>query len=618
MSKNPLPILRMAPGITPNTERLANATKSSTVRPPKILFVNPPTIPYNLLVQGLSNRYSEFEQVIAMPMGILYLSGVLERDFPGVEILIVDLAREVREYNASPEWESLDLEQLTARVLAEQVPQGFVPDYVGISILFSTAHKSSLHIAGVVKNRWANTPILIGGVHATSAVPQLLECPDVDYVCRGEAESIISQFTTAIIEGGDIQQIPGIIDRDQFARGEGSQSAPLIHDLDTIPFPAWHLIPMTEYLHVDHGRSRRIDEINQDGEATIVTTRGCPFRCTFCASWTTHGREMRYRSVENVLEELTQLKERFHVSTVIPEDDLFTVKKSRILALCEAVTQKFSGSLYFEFPNGLSVATLDEEVIHALSRMGMRVANIAVESGSAYVQKHIIKKNCNLDRARSVIQICRDSDITVRAYFILGFPGETREQMQETIDFSASLPLDWTIFNIAEPLVGTEMYEQLMEGGQIGQSFDFDEAFHAERTFDTPEIGAQDLKDLAYTSNIRINFFENYNQRNGRYERALGNYRDVLTHHPGHLIAQYCVATTLKQMGDIDGWKQAIDRCREMLSQSNYTMAKRHYREFKNQMTGLNQSYGEPVVSEPNTGTRPVSVYTPRQPQSGV
>jgi radical SAM superfamily enzyme YgiQ (UPF0313 family) len=300
-----------------------------------------------------------------------------------------------------------------------------------------------------------------------------------------------------------------------------------------------------------------------------VTTRGCPFHCTFCSSWTVHGREMRYRSTENVVKELRLLRDRYHVTTLIPEDDLFSVKKPRFLELCHAVAEEFKGELHFQFPNGLSVATLDPEVIAAMIRMGMSVANIAIESGSHEIQRNVIKKNLDLDRARGVVKTCRDQGIIVRAYFILGFPGETREQMQETIDFAGSLESDWTIIHPAAPLIGTEMFEQLLQRGEIDQSFNWDEAFFHERTYDTPEIGAEDLKDLAYSANLRLNFFENYNLRCGHYERAANLYRDILRVYPDHLAAHCCLATALRLAGRHDEAERAFEAARDLIERQS-------------------------------------------------
>jgi radical SAM superfamily enzyme YgiQ (UPF0313 family) len=398
-----------------------------------------------------------------------------------------------------------------------------------------------LCIAEICKAIWPRTPVIVGGMHATNAVDQLLESPAIDYVCRGEGEAVIADLVLAPSE-----DIPGIVGR---ANANAKGSVPLIYNLDTIPHPAWHLIPMREYVFAANSRAKNLDKIEQDGAATIVTTRGCPFHCTFCASWTVHGREMRYRSKENVIDELRILRDRYDVDTVIPEDDLFSVKKPRFVALCDAIATEFHGDLHFQFPNGLSVATLDADVIAAMKRMGMTVANIAIESGSDVVQRKIIKKNVDLDRARDVVSECRRQGLTVRTYFILGFPGETREQMQETVDFAASLDADWATMNPAAPLAGTEMYAQLIARGDIDASFNWDESFFQERKYDTSEIGAQELKDFAYGANLRINFFENYNLRSGNYAKAIELFRDILRVYPGHLAAQICLADALRRLG---------------------------------------------------------------------
>jgi anaerobic magnesium-protoporphyrin IX monomethyl ester cyclase len=415
------------------------------------------------------------------------------------------------------------------------------PDLIGISVLFSTAHKSTLRIAEVCKSIWPEAPLIVGGMHATNAAAQLLDNPAIDFVFRGEGEAVVADLLLA-----PSADFPGVVGR---ADVNAKDSAPLIHDLDTIPHPAWHLIPMREYVFAASSRARNLEKIEQDGAATIVTTRGCPFRCTFCASWTVHGREMRYRSKENVIEELRILRDRYDVNTVIPEDDLFSVKKARFVDLCAAIEAEFRGDFHFQFPNGLSVATLDADVIAAMKRMGMTVANIAIESGSDFVQRKIIKKNVDLDRARDVVSECRRQGLTVRAYFIIGFPGETREQMQETVEFAASLEADWATINPAAPLAGTEMYDQLLARGDIDASFNWDESFFQERKYNTAEIGAQELKDFAYGANLRINFFENYNLRSGHYAKAVELFRDILRVYPGHLAAQICLAQALRKLG---------------------------------------------------------------------
>ncbi|SVE07990.1 uncharacterized protein METZ01_LOCUS460844, partial [marine metagenome] len=186
---------------------------------------------------------------------------------------------------------------------------------------------------------------------------------------------------------------------------------------------------------------------------------------------------MRIRSKENVIEELEILHEKYGVTLIIPEDDLFTVQQKRIIELCEGIAERFQGKIEFQFPNGLSVATLHEKVIEAFLKLDVNVVNIAIESGSNRVQREVIKKNCNLDKAIKVVQSFRDGGPIVRTFFILGFPGESREEMLETLNYAYDLPADWCNLGIAAPLIGSEMYEQLLERGNIDQSFNWDKAF---------------------------------------------------------------------------------------------------------------------------------------------
>ncbi len=550
---------------------------------PKVLFINPPSVPYNSLIKKLADEHTPLTQIISMPMGILYLSAVLKRDIPNIEIKVIDLAKAINWFEKDSDRKPIDWDDFILKTLKNEIEADFTPHFVGISTLFSTAHKSSIHIAEAAKKRWPGAPIIFGGMHATNAVDALLAEASIDYICRGEGESVISQFLDHILLKKNAEDIEGIIGT-QKLHSKTLDSAPLINNLDEIPFPAWECIDMPSYVFAQSSRLRKIDTIEQDGEATIVTTRGCPFHCTFCASWTVHGRKMRYRSTENVVEELRILKNRYNATSVTPEDDLFTVKKDRIIDLCNTIYAEFSGTLHFQFPNGLSVATLDEDVIGALIKMGMTIANIAIESGSPYVQRKIIEKNCNLERAKNVVQHCRDTGVITRTYFILGFPGETREHMQETVDFILQLPSDWSVISQAGPLIGTKMYEQLLERGDIDASFNWDDSFFFDRNYDTPEISAEELKDLVYTTNVRVNFFENYNFKIGEYERSIKLWKDILNAYPHHLIAQYCIGLAYRKMGKKEKAIQALNVCNTMLQGESSEMAQLHYAQFKQYM----------------------------------
>jgi len=560
----------------------------------KILFINPPSVPYSSLVKQLREATTYMAPgrtsviPVSLPLGILYLSSVLEKNIADVDIKVIDIGKGVSEWSRSTDILSTSIEGITALCM-QALPDDWVPDYIGISVLFSTTHKTTGEITKYLKKIFPSSPIVVGGMHATNAVEKLLQFESIDYVCRGEGESIIVEFSNIINSCGDVEKIQGIYGETKLKNnliGGLNETAPMVDNIDEIPFPAWHLLPMDDYM-VPSGRSRKVGTEVQGGEATIMTTRGCPFFCTFCSSWTVHGRKMRYRSIENVLAEIDILYHKYNVRSFVPEDDLFTVKKERIINLCNAVASRYK-DLSFQFPNGLSVATLDEDVIAAMIRMGMSVACIAIESGSDFVQRKIIKKNASLPRARKVVQSCRDQGVISRCFYVLGFPGETREMIEETISFSASIASDWSVFNIAAALSGTEMFETLLNDGVIGEDYNWDDSNYQVRSYDSPEITAAELKNLARRADIINNFFNNYNIRIENFDRAIVLFKDILDRYPEHLAAKYCYAIAHKGKGDIEHYKISIKACEDLIIHGeNDSLTRDLYRDFIDEFVEL-------------------------------
>jgi radical SAM superfamily enzyme YgiQ (UPF0313 family) len=556
-----------------------------------ILFLSPITVPYNALVHLLGDPKFRKDLVlgddkknynkITMPMGILYLGAVIQKSLPDANIDVVDLAKILCEYNNCNDREAISVKRFIHDALKKSLAESYQPTMIGISILFSSAHKTSMDLAEVCREIWPKTPIVLGGVHSTNAVDSILENKAVDYVCKGEAESIIVEMVQKANQGEALDTIQGVISRSKLAESEVNKralpSSPLINNLDEIPFPAWNLIPMSEY--ISSGRARRMDNNLHYYAATIITTRGCPFHCTFCSSWTVHGRKMRYRSTENVIKELEILTEKYGVNSIIPEDDLFTVKKPRIIELCNTIHERFQGKLDIQFPNGLSVATLDEDVIETLCKAGISVVNVAIESGSKYTQKHIIKKNCNLERAKKVTKLFYDKGVITRTYFVIGFPGETRELIKESLDYASSLQIDWIFIALAAPLIGSEMYKQLIERGDIDTSYNWDNAFYQERTFDTPEVSAKELKNIMQLANLKMNFFENYNIRTENWDRAITLFINIIDDYPLHLAGLYCLAICYRGKGDEATYEKYMKRCRKLIvNESRNNLAKLHMR----------------------------------------
>lgn len=528
---------------------------------PNILFVNLPTVPFEEMVKALKGE-QYVSQVLAMPMGIMYLSSYLRKNnLVRREIGILDYILAMEELSSYG-----SVEEFITNKAVESVH--FTPDILAFSLIFSTSHGIFAITLDILKALWPEACVVVGGTHATAATGPILENNNVNYVIRGEGEIAFSDFVSQYAHRQNIT-IKGV-----YARQDGELTDPLEitdapDDLDILPYPDWQLVDMKAY-SIKKGSQREFGDREPRKVATIVTTRGCPNRCTFCAAHLVHGRKVRYRSVENVVGEVLALHKTFGITLFIPEDDMFTVPKKRFIALMKALRSLYIPGFEMQNQDGLSVNTLDNDVIDAMLGVGVRLFNLAVESGSNVVQTKLINKNVRLHRVQEIIDYIRskNADAIIRCYFILGFFGETKEQMLETIEFAKGTEADWCLFSIATPLIGTEMHRQMLEAGLIEDNIEFwVRASFGQRCFDTPEISAAELTDLSYRANLEVNFFGNINKRNGNYSKALGIYNDIVRLHPFHIVAWYCIMECYERLNNHQKATEIRDKLYTLLRQ---------------------------------------------------
>ena len=530
---------------------------------PSVALVNLPPLPFHEAMEA-GNSYP----CLAMPLGLLYLSSSI-RTFCGLdEVAFLDFNL------AAFDWRRAGLdakdEAAVALSIREHIEQNLdtPPDMIGVSFLFSTSVAFGRTVLAALKERFPDAKVAVGGNHATNDTLNLLKEPLVDYVVRGEAEVGFSSFLNTF-DGAGFTPVKGVYDKSLLEDPQLFLTVcDLPEELDELPHPDWEQIDMHRYQGETSSRKRDFGSSIDSRMASIMTSRGCPFHCTFCASHTVHGRKMRYRSPENVLDEMRQLHERYGINLFVPEDDLFTVNKQRILTLLGAMTDLGIPDMEMQMPNALSVNTLDEDVIDALARAGMRICVLAVESGSDYVQKHIIKKRCDLGRARRIIDYARSIGIYVRLNLIYGFPGETLEQMKETADFARTSKADWSANFIAMPLLGSEMYDQFTDLGHVSYENRGWEGTYADRSFDTAEISKEALKDFVYRTNLDVNFKNNQNFLDGQWERALGAFDDVRKLHPFHVVAHYMALQCHEKLGQNEEVAKTRETLRSLLAEN--------------------------------------------------
>jgi anaerobic magnesium-protoporphyrin IX monomethyl ester cyclase len=500
-----------------------------------ILLISTFFMTNNSLSALLGKESDRRAATFSFPQGLLCIAATtkeLHKDEFSFELL--DLNKELYFHCKNIEREKLSIRQFILSCLNNQVCKK--PDVVGISINFSTGHGSAVTLAECLKEKWPTVKIVFGGNHSTNYTKNLLNQPSIDYVIRGQADHTFPQFLISLQKRQDPTEIAGII-------GSPDQDLSLsmgATNLDELPLMSYDLLDMEKYI-TETGRTVREEDTRA---ISYDFSRGCSFNCIFCSSHTIHSRKVVTKSSKKSIEELKFLVEKYSINTVVVEDDLFGANKKIFYQFCDDY-EKSGLNLRFVFPNAFSVAILDEKMIDRLVDIGLQFAILAIESGSPYVQKNIIRKNCRLDKAVRISKYIRQKGIRLSGYFIMGFPGETKEMMAETRAVAKDLELDWAEFFVASPLPGSKMTQQLFETGVIT-----DDTFMSiinntdlrKRLYDTPEISAKDLENYVYESNIQINFFNNYNMLNGETGRAIKIFSEIITTYHFHIVALACRA----------------------------------------------------------------------------
>jgi radical SAM superfamily enzyme YgiQ (UPF0313 family) len=391
--------------------------------------------------------------------------------------------------------ENLSEEDLFKRI------ESISPDVMGVTVLMDQYGEAGHLTAKITKSISKDILTLMGGVYATVNPNEVVKDTNIDYVVIGEAEYVFRDLLLYLQGNNEIEITNGVayID-DGIVVNKGHSD--LIKDLSKLPRPAYHLIDFLSYAN-SYSDRKSVDAPIAYPYARMVTSRGCPFKCTFCQVPSIQGKYFRTRSVEHVLDEISWLKSEYGIKAIIFDDDnLYTnMKKSK---------QLFKGMIEkgLDIP-WVSIATavfrLDEEIIDLMYESGCRFIDIAIESGSERVIKEIVKKPVNHKRAVELVKYARNKGIFVSSNFIIGFPGETWNEILETIKFAEKINIDYVKIFIAIPLKNTPMYDMAKEIGAL-KNETVDSVWTSGGMLETEEFSSNDLTILRAYEWERINF----------------------------------------------------------------------------------------------------------------
>jgi anaerobic magnesium-protoporphyrin IX monomethyl ester cyclase len=402
----------------------------------RITLINPPW--------ELHKHFNRFETAasVQQPLGLAYLAAGLEAN--GHEVKVIDAG--VLNY---------DYHKIISEIELHEA------DLIGITCV-TPNYVRTLDLAKNLKKE-LDLPILVGGPHVTALTQETMENDCFDIAVLGEGELTILDLIETIQTEEDLSKVRGIAYKHE-GRLIRTPQRPYIDNLDTLPFPARHLLPSLTAYKPTPSAYRKLPQ------ATMITSRGCPYRCAFCDR-SVFGNRYRARTAGNVVDEMELLITRYGAKEIRFWDDTFNVDERRVISICDEIRRR---GLDVTWTCLGRVNHMNKAVLEAMAEAGCWQVDYGIESGNQSTLNSITKGQ-TLEMVRRVVKMTNKARIGVRGFFMLGLPGETEAAMMDTIEFAKSLDLTSAVFHITTPFPGTELYENARDSGELRRDASYDE-----------------------------------------------------------------------------------------------------------------------------------------------
>lgn len=415
--------------------------------PPSTIYGSDPTIP-----------------AVTVPLGLAYIAGYLEKHgYKSVKIL------DARSLSKERVLTTLDsaLYGLSDDEIRDHIVK-FSPDIVGISCMY-TAYSGDTHrVAAIIKKISRGIVVAMGGAHASTFSRLVLKDANVDIVVHSEGEETFLEVVRNIENKKTYTQIKGISFRDKEGNIIINSPREFIGNLDTIPFPARHLLDMDLYIDNKPG-----PYLMRAPSTTIVTSRGCPNLCIYCTIQSVWGeRKWRGRSPSNVVDEMELLNREYGIREFHWMDDSAGTSKQRLADICLQI-KKRKLDITWTTPNGIAHWTLDEPTLRQMKEAGCYRITFGIESGNKETRK-FLGKPFSLEQAKRMLNSANRLGMWTICTFIIGFPFETKEAIMDTIDFACACGTDMAVFYLLCPHPGTMVYDIFKEEGLFNLGYVLD------------------------------------------------------------------------------------------------------------------------------------------------
>ncbi len=434
--------------------------------------------------------FSKFQsrQTALYPLGLGYVASTLLGAGYDVDLMdcpsegyetLIDIGKDRYVYG-------LTEDQIRERIKA------YKPQVLGISCLFSTLENRMLMVARIAKEVDPNIVVVCGGPHVGAFYARICQDPAVDFCIAGEGETVMLDLLNAIQGKMPFSAVPAL----SYSSGGLVVDQPRsswVQDLDVLPHPARHLVEMHRYFEIGKTQGLRLDGNTHIRVAQMTTSRGCPFQCTYCAKNVTWGKSYRTRSAANVLDEIEHLVEEYGIERIAFQDDNFTADMGRAEEIFDGIIER-KLPIAWEAHNGLGVNFLSPHLLDKMKASGCGSYTIAVESANSARLRKVRKPNY-IKLAPPIVEKSKELGIEVRGFFMIGFPGETLDEVWRTVEYARSLRLAVSAFAVVTPLPGTVLYKECVEDGLIDEvTVDFEDLSFGAFDLQLSEVPVEQLK----------------------------------------------------------------------------------------------------------------------------
>ena len=426
------------------------------------------------------------------PIGLGYLASVVEN--MGMEIKILDCV-----VNGWENDEEVDNKMIRVGLSDKDILSrisDYNPDMVGLACSFSNQHRIFHHLFSLIKKDNPNRITVGGGAHATICSEEVLSDKFCDFVLLGEAEESFKDLILALNNYSDLTSIDGLgwkINHKLVINKKNKW----IENLDSVSFPAYHIMGLDKYFLARRAHGLR----HRDRFCPVITSRGCPARCTFCNAKAVWGNKYRMRSVENVIEEMRLLSNNYGIQEIMFEDDNLTLNPVRARALFSSM-KKEGFNFIWDTPNGVGSWSLDESLLDLMKESGCIRLNFPVESGSQSVLEEIIKKPLNLSRIKQLIAHCKKIGLSYSIFLVIGMPGEKIEDIWKSFRFAAECGCFSPNISVATPYPGSQLFIDSEKNGYFSRKFTLSDLYTSSFLIRTKEWSEAELRKTLLKGHI--------------------------------------------------------------------------------------------------------------------